>query len=72
MSYSEGRDLGYTLPSKHILVVFLHRCLIIDHKNFAATQIKGISHADFCKYLSKAEAEEAYRQAVEDGYIEVL
>ena len=71
MSYLEGRDLRYTLPGKHILV-FLCRCLIINHRNFAATQIKGISHADFCKYLSKAEVEEAYRQAIKDGYVKVL
>jgi Caulimovirus viroplasmin len=50
----------------------LQRYLIIGLRNFAATQMKGVSKATFKKFPSKADAEAAYRQAVEDGYVEDL
>ena len=46
--------------------------LIIECRNFAATQTKGVSSAIYKKFGTKAEAEAAYRQAVQDGYVGVL
>ncbi|KIM74213.1 hypothetical protein PILCRDRAFT_92724 [Piloderma croceum F 1598] len=40
--------------------------------NFAATQMKGIRCAIYQKYASKAEAEEAYADALHDHYVKVL
>lgn len=37
-----------------------------------ATQTKGVSSAIYKKFPSKADAEAAYRRAVEDGFIEEL
>ena len=50
----------------------LQRYLIIGLRNFATTQTKGISKATFKKFPSKADAEAAYRQAVEGSYVEDL
>jgi Caulimovirus viroplasmin len=50
----------------------LLQCLIIESRNFAATQTKGVSSAIYEKFASKAEAEAAYRQAVQNGFVQVL
>jgi hypothetical protein len=55
-----------------LLLLRSQRFLITESRNFAATQTKGVSNAVFCKFSSKADAEEAYRQAIQEGYVEVL
>jgi len=60
------------MVSTFYLLFWLQRFLIIGFRNFAATQTKGVSRAVFNKFSSKADAEAAYRQAVEDGYVEAL
>ncbi|KAI0281133.1 hypothetical protein BGY98DRAFT_932225 [Russula aff. rugulosa BPL654] len=40
--------------------------------NFAATQTKGVSNSIFNKFSSKADAEAAYRRALDDDYVEIL
>ena len=44
----------------------------LPSRNFAATQTKGVSSSIYKKYGSKAEAEEAYRRGLLDGYVAVL
>jgi len=41
-------------------------------RNFAASQTKGVSSSIYKKYSTKAEAAEAYRVAMRDGFVVVL
>jgi hypothetical protein len=43
-----------------------------DSRNFAATQTKGISSAIYQKFSSKSDAERAYMEALQAGYVAVL
>jgi len=75
MSFSKGRGLGSTPHGKHILFMLLFSLQWVSYislRNFVATQTKGVSSAIYQKFPSKVDAEATYRQAVEDGHVEVL
>lgn len=71
MLFSKGRDPGSTLLGRQML--FKHSLVTkAIFRNFAATQTKGVRNSVYNKFSSKAEAEGAYREALEEGYVEVL
>jgi Caulimovirus viroplasmin len=71
MSCSRGRDLVYTQLGENVFYR-LPSPIKASIRNFAATQTKGVSSAIYKKYSSKAEAEEAFRLASDDGFVQAL
>ena len=64
--------LGEHLQLLCRLCLLIYFTLLYFYRNFAATQTKGVSCAIYKKYMSKARAEEAYEEAVRDGFVQVL
>jgi len=74
MLFLKGRGPGSTLHGKYIpsITSVSLQILIVNLRNFVATQMKGVSCAVYQKFPSKVEAEMAFRQATGNSYVVAL